>query len=128
MTLDPRAGMLAFVDQRIGALLARPDGWGPPESVELQLLLLIEMRHTVLGLPVGFVDAVNERYSAFIERAFPGSNSSLASRLGLVRRASQPFIETIGEFLERERGMVRGATVPRLPRVDGSGPSHLGDA
>lgn len=111
--------MLDFVDQRVAALLDQPDGWGAPESVELALLLLIEMRHTALGSPEVHVDGVNDRYHAFLDREHPGRPTSLAARMGLPRRASDEFVQILHKFVVEECSVL---DTPALGALCRSGP------
>jgi len=110
------------------ALLSRPDGWGTPESVELQVLLLVELRHAALGATLEEIDSVNDRYHAYLEREVPGPPTSLAARLGLVARSSGAFVEHLRRFVLEERGVLSYAPAPRLPRVDAAGPTHIPEA
>lgn len=97
--------MCKFVRDRCEAILHRPDGWGPPHAVELQLLLLIEMWHVVQGAPMERVDSVTERYDRFLGTTLPGGPPvPLASRLGLDQRATEQFVEILRTFLKQELG------------------------
>lgn len=92
--------MLNFVNDRIAAVLLRPDMWGPPMCVEMQILLLIEMRH-VCSCPTALDETV-PRWRKFICEKTKG-NSSLAGNLGLTnKRSTTEFVEYIQEFVNRE--------------------------
>ena len=91
--------MLNFVAERIEQILARPDMWGPPICVEMQILLLIEMRHVCSGRAL---DETVPRWRAFTCEKTKG-NSSLAGNLGLTNaRATPEFVEYMREFVNRE--------------------------
>lgn len=92
--------MLNFVAERIEQILARPDMWGPPMCVEMQILLLIEMRHVCSKSPM--LDTTVPRWRAFTCEKTKG-NSSLAGNLGLTNaRATPEFVGYMREFVNRE--------------------------
>lgn len=107
MPVAPSAAMASFVQERITALLGRPNGWGPPLAVELQVLLLIEMWHIVNGASREHADGVAERYDRFVGSVLPGPPFPLAARLGLGDHANERFIELLREFLSREQAAGR---------------------
>lgn len=98
--------IFAFVEGRLAAILEAPDTWGSPEGVELQILLLVELRHKVLGQPDEVVDHVTARYRAFLGERYPKQPFSLAGTLGLARRATPEFVEVLSEFVQREAAHV----------------------
>lgn len=71
--------------RRLDALLQRPDGWGPPQAVELQVLLLLEVGHCLAGREEAFVDATWDRWGEHVGLLFPDDNRPLATRLGLLQ-------------------------------------------
>jgi hypothetical protein len=120
--------MAEFVQQRIAALLTMPDAWGAPESVELQLFLLLEMEHVVHGSPRDVVNDLQDRYRRYLGYVLPGQPVALAVRLGLGERATPRFVELLRGFVEEERtrrGLLRPRGVPILPARDRSGPVHI---
>lgn len=118
MPVAPSAAMAAFVHDRLTNLLRAPDAWGPPQAVELQLLLLVEMWHVVNGASREHVDGVTERYDRFVGSALPGAPLPLALRLGLTTRANERFTEILGAFLRAERAAGREASrVPATART-----------
>jgi hypothetical protein len=73
--MDPKAPLstLEWIDERLDTLLAHPGQWGQSEAVEMQFLLLIEMRvhsmdpaweHENQGY-------VFETYCAYLKKKFP---------------------------------------------------------
>lgn len=123
MPVSASAAMALFVQARISALLTRPDAWGPPLAVELQLLLLIEMWHIVSGAGRVCADGVTERYDRFVGTVLPGPPFPLATRLGLSDRANDRFVELLRDFLSEEQtvgrdgGRIR-ASAPALPTAE----------
>ena len=93
-----------FVRQRLTSLLTEPDAWGPPIAVELQLLLLVEVLHTIRGSDP---DGVASRYEHHLAARVPGPPAPLADRLGLNGLATSRFIEILRDFSSSEQ-----ATLP----------------
>ena len=89
--------MLTWITARLDAILGAPRMWGSRESVELQILTLLEMRRVVLGEDPG---EVLLQYPAFVRKRYPnGYNRPLHKIL-----ASEPeaeFVRVLGE-LRRE--------------------------
>lgn len=72
---------LAFVESRLDAILAYPAGWGPVDSLEPQVLTLLELR-LVLIEAQGDTEAVQARYLEYVNAAVGGSSAlPLAARL-----------------------------------------------
>ena len=97
---DP--SMSSFLRQRFAAILKRPDGWGPPHAVELQVLLLVEMWHVAHGAAPVHVNGVTQRYDEYLGRTLPGAPTPLAHRLGLDQTANERFVEILRAFIEQE--------------------------
>lgn len=101
--------MTAWIENRLKMILLRPDMWGPPIAVELQILLLVEMWHISTrearesaweaGEKVG---SMYERYTRFLETVLPGKCTGLADRLDLTNRSSERFIEVLRDFIKSE--------------------------
>jgi hypothetical protein len=127
----PVAAVIAFVRQRVVALFDTPDAWGPPEAVELQLLLLLEMWHVASGASQEETDGVVKRYQRYLRRTVPGPPISLASRLELTTRANERFVEVLRAFAmtelapRRDQGVLSVARAPLVPCQDRSGLLHL---
>jgi hypothetical protein len=69
--VDPR--MLAWIDQRIADIFEAPDMWGSVEVVDMQLLLLHELRcmSTAPAALLANPKMVLEGYIAFVWSLFP---------------------------------------------------------
>jgi len=93
---------LFLIEDRLAAIFATPNVWGTPEAVELQVLLLVEIRHVLTG-ERNASEAMQRRFTRYIGTVAPG-NTSLASRLGLKDRADAQgrFVETLRSFAEAE--------------------------
>lgn len=96
---------LEFITERVNHILARPDMFGPPESIELQMLLLCEMQHVCCGVDPNLTVG---HWRAFIHEKHRG-NRSLAGNLGLHRSSTPEFIELMREFVTRETLLDRHA-------------------
>lgn len=91
-----------FLTSRLSAILSRPDAWGPPVAVELQILLLVEAHHAAAGAPADVVDGTMTRWLAHAEQHIPGRPFLLAGRLGLENKATPQFVRILEAFVERE--------------------------
>ena len=65
----PDLDVVGWADARLRAMLKGTPMWGCPEAVELQFLLLAELRDFVSGRPPGRVMDVHGR---FVHARFPG--------------------------------------------------------
>lgn len=61
--------MVAWIDERIKAMFESPRSWGSDEAIEMQVLLLLEMRAVAIGEDTP-LDVV-ETYNAYLTRTFP---------------------------------------------------------
>jgi hypothetical protein len=95
-------GVLIFTLQRLTELLQYPAMWGAAESVELQVLQLLEVRLKLLGGVGDDLEALKERYMAFLAREVGGPPTLLAKRLGLERQSSPDFIRLLSRFAGEE--------------------------
>jgi hypothetical protein len=76
--------LVEFIDQRFTAIMTLPEAWGSPEAIELQVLLLVELRKVALGhTQEGGVTDVNTTYSRFLESVVGESVFPLAVQLRL---------------------------------------------
>ena len=68
-----RETVVHWVDRRIEAMLAAPPMWGSPEAVEMQVLLLLEMRSLALRPEQTLVEPrrVLDTYIAHLAQRFP---------------------------------------------------------
>jgi hypothetical protein len=98
------AMLLRFVDERLDHMLEAPEMWGSDESVELQILQLLEIRMFVTTSMTSPEDwrTVQADYERFLDEQLPGSPpTTLAARLGGERRREiSPLLAT---FVARRR-------------------------
>jgi hypothetical protein len=107
--------MIEFIDSRIDSILKAPDMWGPPLAVELQLILLLELREVAIE-GVTQDRAVLRRYQVHLKKATNGSgNMMLCDQLGLGHSASESFTQVLRSWVEVER--------ERQPRTKNSFPA-----
>jgi hypothetical protein len=80
---DPRAMIVDRIDHSLDLVSKVPKMWGSPESMELQVLLLLEMRavatreSVMRGRPSGLRDA----YDSFIRKSFNDAPSMMLSSI-----------------------------------------------
>jgi hypothetical protein len=76
--------LLDFVDERLDDMLEAPEMWGSGESVELQILQLLEIRALVLEpTPEVGWRSVQASYERYLATRFPGAPpTTLAALLG----------------------------------------------
>jgi hypothetical protein len=103
-----RSGLTAFVDGQIDSMLERPETWGSLREVELQVLLMLEVRAFV-DAGQGGVDAVAASYQSFVAGKIgdTASAEALATQLDDLGRAGE-FIGIMGEFVVACRGVLAG--------------------
>jgi len=103
-----RAGLTAFVDEQVDSMLERPETWGSLREVELQILLLLEVRAFV-DAGQGGVDAVAASYQSFVAGKLgdTASAEALATQLDDLGRAGE-FLGLMGEFVVERRGVLAG--------------------
>ena len=98
----PDAAVVArFARDRLLAVLARPDGWGPPEAIEAQVLLLVDVQLVAYN-ESDRVDGIPERFAAFRARHGVGGSLSLAGVLGEGLRSSARFTGLLAAFVDEE--------------------------
>jgi hypothetical protein len=90
-----QATVLRWANERLDALLGAPPMWGSNEAVEMQALLLMELRALALRPEASDAspDAVFELYTAFLRERFPGRGPA-----PLCEIEGAPFQETLTEF------------------------------
>jgi hypothetical protein len=95
--------VVKFVDDRIDSMLRRPDAWGPPLAVELQVLVLIEVREAALG-SVSSDYLVTQAFHDFVVSRLgdAATAESLSEQLARLGRADE-FPAIMGEFVAARR-------------------------
>jgi hypothetical protein len=102
---DTRTAQLAWLDERLEGMLLRPRMWGSNLAVELQVLLLLEMRSLVVDRERENRDPgrVMDAYDAWRTRARLGGNCPLASRFADDKGGSARFTEALRGFVEEQQ-------------------------
>lgn len=91
------------IDKQIDTILRYPRNWGPPVAVEMLILLLLELRASLLFPSGSQREILKERYLNFLREQLPeGPPNKLLSD-----RDISPFKQEsiLAEFVQRERGV-----------------------
>jgi hypothetical protein len=107
--------LLEFIDERLESLLRVPETWGSGESVELQLLQLLEIRLLTLSPSLkDEVARVQRDYVRYVRERFPGEPPEpLATLLSRHGRDAE-LASMLREFVDLERRREREA-LERFP-------------
>ena len=95
--------LIDFIDERLDHMIEAPGMWGSSESVELQILQLLEIRSLVLGAP----DAqshwhhVQTDYERFIAVHFPGAPPTTLTVL--LDQQPSKLIPLLAQFVAEQR-------------------------
>jgi hypothetical protein len=92
--------LVSWIDERVAAILAAPPMWGSPEAVELQVLLLAELRAFIFE-PEREMEAprrVLDAYAAHLRRQFPDRGEKPLHEL--VPGDSRDFVRELSAFLQ----------------------------
>lgn len=120
----------AFVDHRLQSLVTTPEIWGSPESVELQVLQILQVRALVLAPGQGDRDpgATREHYIAFLRARFPDAPPMPLAQHVAADASLERFAEILRQFIEQERARQNvpshGGTPPT---TSGSSASESGE-
>lgn len=96
--------VLRFIDTRLESMVRVPGSWGSEESVELQVLQLLELRLVVLApLPEPSRDRrVQDDYIRYLSRLFPGAPPETLTSL-LNRHGRQTELSSLlRRFVEQQ--------------------------
>jgi hypothetical protein len=96
--------LLQFIDQRIEHMLEAPEMCGADESVELQVLQLLEIRLLVARPGGDQADwrQIQRNYERYLDEHLPGSPpTTLTARLGTQRRGE--LFPLLGDFVAAQR-------------------------
>lgn len=106
--------VLRFIDARLESMVRVPGSWGSEESVELQVLQLLELRLVVLApLPEPSRDRrVQDDYVRYLADIFPGAPpETLTSLLNRHERQAE-FAALLGRFVEQQKLLTVTWAVP----------------
>jgi hypothetical protein len=90
------------IDKQIDTILRYPRNWGPPVAVEMLILLLLELRSSLVFQSESDRELLKERYLKFLQEELPESppNKLLSDRdVDSFRQES-----ILAKFVQRERG------------------------
>lgn len=103
--MSAHRNLLEFVESRLEAILTYPGGWGSLDSLEPQVLTLLEIRLVVVE-PQGDTEAVQARYLDYVDAAVGGSRTlPLAARLP---PGAERVVEVLRGFAANERAWQDG--------------------
>lgn len=114
------ATLLRFVDDRLDHMLEAPEMWGADESVELQILQLLEIRLLIVAPSRNQDDwrQVQRDYERFLDERFPGSSpTTLTARLGAERRRELWSLLAAFVVAQRAQHQVRGSGDRNLEEI-----------
>src|ERR1043165_10108661 len=97
------SNLIGFIDDRLSHMLEAPGLWGSSESVELQVLQLLEIRSLVLG-PPGIQSHwrhVQTDYERFIAEQFPGAPPTTLT--ALLEQEPDKVIPLLARFVAEQR-------------------------
>ena len=91
-----------FLTSRLSVVIERPDAWGPPIAVELQVLMLIELLLLAEGKPADHIDGMPGRYDSFLAQNLGENSLPLAHRLALTNTSTEQFAKLLRDFAVTE--------------------------
>lgn len=105
--------LVDFIDERLNHMIEAPSMWGSSESVELQILQLLEIRSLVLGAPDGqsHWHHVQTDYERFIAAQFPGSPPTTLT--ALLDQEPGKVIPLLAQFVAEQRHVQSGGASPQ---------------
>jgi len=95
--------LIDFIDERLNHMIEAPSMWGSSESVELQILQLLEIRSLVLSAPDGqsHWHHVQADYERFIAAHLPGAPPTTLSVL--LDHEPSKLIPLLAQFVAEQR-------------------------
>lgn len=111
--------LLCFIDERLQHMLDAPEMWGSNESVELQILQLLEIRLLAVGAPTRPLHGreVQLDYERFLAERFPGAPPiTLSALLGSQRQGE--LSPLLAEFVAAQLTKHSGATAAAQRNAD----------
>jgi len=121
-----------WVERRMAEMLAAPGMWGSPEAIELQVLLLLELKTLALRPALASKNPrqVIDAYIEFLRGKFPSEPSSPLFELLKAPSQEAEFCKTLMEFenrlgrsLQKENPFEHSALAIKLTFKEGATPS-----
>ena len=107
--------LLEFIDERLESLLRVPEMWGSDESVELQVLQLLEFRLLTLSPSLkDEVARVQQEYVQYVRERFPGEPPEPLAMLLSRHGRSAELTSILRGFVDTERRRAQEA-LERFP-------------
>lgn len=100
--------LLQFVEARLESMLCRPAAWGSLESVEDQILQLLELRRFVLDpradpqVSASNTQPLMRRYVRYISSVLPEATAAPLSRQLTARGRAEEFSALMRQFVQRD--------------------------
>jgi hypothetical protein len=121
--------LLRFIEERVNQILDTPQMWGADESVELQVLQLMEIRFLALNPSIGAerLRAIQDSYVRFVQAKFPDEPPETLSSLLQKHHRSEELVTLLREFVVEQQASIRtevGTFPGGLRLVDGSPSDH----
>jgi hypothetical protein len=105
MSMDhPHHNMLAWIDKRLADLLAYPGQWGSPETIEMQMILLLEARFALLN-PTGEREDeghVFQMYQRLLRQHYPNDGNLPLHQIV----KDVPGMRPLGAALDKIRALI----------------------
>lgn len=97
---DVTSAIVAYIDKRLDGMVRAPSTWGTVESLDLQALLLLELRTFVLRKKTHESDPFEARdaYIALVAERFPSAAATFLSNLVPQERAREELVTLLQEL------------------------------
>lgn len=97
--------LVRFIEKRLKQFLATPEMWGSDESVELQVIQLLEIRLLLLTGSTNFAqaDQIMQQYLRFLARQFPNNPPEPLPLLLARHGRGEEFKNILNQFVDQEQ-------------------------
>ena len=110
---------VAYIDRRLATMKRAPKSWGSPESLELQALLLLELRTFLLRRRTYANDPyeVRDAYARFVAHKFPDSPGRFMADVLPAERLAQELPDLVAALREEVASTLGPEEVLRVAAV-----------